>query len=258
MSTPTAWRVHSLSSLSLSTLVLAILRTRAAPWAALSSVWLWIERPSEAISCSDPALTAGLRRRSILSPCIPVRARARLIPLLNHPSSPPSVLHGRKGCPRLLPNVTLILLEPDLVVVLWHELNVLEAAVLAVRSLLRGDDCDGLVTAGECHIGHVCRTTSHIINQTMLRTIQNIGGLNTACRIYIMNNVHHWLQAITLAFHTIQLFVMISWNFVRAYFKIVICGDIVGRLSSHVHSLRHILITENACRLQLTCGEVMN
>ena len=164
MSTSTVWRVESLSSLGLPTLNLAILRTRAAPRAVISSVRLGIKWPSEAICCGNSALTAGLCRRSILSPCIVVRSGARLISLLNHPSCPSPVLHGRESCPRLFPDVTLILLESDLVVVLRHELNVLELAVLAIRSLLWGDDCHGLVAAGKCNVGHVLCTTSHIIN----------------------------------------------------------------------------------------------
>ena len=43
-----------------------------------------------------------------------------------------------------------------------------------------------------------------------------------------------------------------------AYLKTIICGDVIGRLCSHVHALCHIFITENASRLQLTCSKVMN
>ena len=71
-------------------------------------------------------------------------------------------------------------------------MNILKAAILAVRSLLRGDDCDGFVAASECHISHVSRTTSDIINHSMLRTVENMGGFNAASRL------NSWLQALAL------------------------------------------------------------
>ena len=176
MSILAAWWVYSLGSLVLTTLNLPILirrisstykllMLRTASWAALSSVWFWIECCSITICCSDPTFTAGLCRWIILTPCIRVWAGARLILLINYPSCSPSVLHGREGCPGLISYVTLILPETHLVVVLGHELNILEAAIFPIRPLLRGNDCNWLITASECNIiSHVCCTACHIID----------------------------------------------------------------------------------------------
>ena len=101
---------------------------------------------------------------SVLAPRVVVRAGARLIPLLDHASGPPPVLHGGEGCPRLVPDEPLILLETVLVEVLGHELDVLEATILAVGPLLRRDNRKGLITAGESGIGHVRCTARHIVD----------------------------------------------------------------------------------------------